>query len=152
MTPNNHTALQDIHRLFSESKGNLWRMVAEAIERGQQIARDLAATRKTRGGAVCRSRARASRSTARHLSTLCDGWSPMLRKKHRGPTVTKRAQAILCNPLVPKLARVAPNYCDRGTKKFTPWYQKVYPLVPKLAELVPNPAGAKVVRWCQIQS
>ena len=44
MTPNNHTALHDIHRLFCESKGNLWRMVAEAIERCQQIARDLAAT------------------------------------------------------------------------------------------------------------
>ena len=35
---------------------------------------------------------------------------------------TKRAQGILCNPLVPKLARLVPN----GPREYytTPWYQK----------------------------
>eukprot|EP01043_Picozoa_sp_COSAG02_P092966 COSAG02_NODE_29522_length_567_cov_2.091880_1_plen_83_part_10 len=44
-------------------------------------------------------------------------------KKHLVPTVTKRAQGILCNPLVPKLARLVPNYYKLGTKVAT--------LVPK---------------------
>eukprot|EP01043_Picozoa_sp_COSAG02_P016233 COSAG02_NODE_710_length_18178_cov_14.361524_7_plen_71_part_00 len=33
----------------------------------------------------------------------------MLMEEHLEPTVTKRAQGILCNPLVPKLARLVPN-------------------------------------------
>ena len=41
--------------------------------------------------------------------SLCDGWRETLQQKHLAPTVTKRAQGILCNPLVPKLARLVPK-------------------------------------------
>ena len=67
----------------------------------------------------------------RRVTALCDGWCKMLKLEHLAPTVTKRAQAILCNPLVPKLAWLVPNYCKLGTKKFTTWCQSCNPLVPK---------------------
>eukprot|EP01043_Picozoa_sp_COSAG02_P013858 COSAG02_NODE_561_length_20308_cov_42.799495_3_plen_73_part_00 len=50
--------------------------------------------------------------------------------EHLLPTVTKRTQGILCNPLVPKLAELVPNDRRVGAK--------VYLLGTKVGRLAPN--------------
>ena len=82
---------------------------------------------------------------------LCDGWHKMLTEKHLVPTVTKRAQGILCNPLVPKLevwyqttANLVPKSLPHGAKVATHWYQSSS-LVPKLSKW----ACEQKESWCE---
>ena len=102
------------------------------------------------------------------LVSLCDGWRKMLIKQHLAPTVTKRAQGILCNPLVPKfkvwyqtpanlvpkslthgakVGSLVPNYCKLGTKNFATWCQKKQnQVVFRTPQVVTNTTATHVCR------